>query len=102
MFFSNIKYKHQLSYQLWITISENGSYRPDTADEEVYMIQRGGGDRSPAPSLAVTEGDYGASAENDITCRSTLQRYIFHVSYLRACVFLFALMFNIGFLLLRK
>ncbi len=49
---------------------DNGSYRPDTADEEVYRIQKGGGDRSPAPSLAVTEGDYGAPP-NDST-RSTL------------------------------
>lgn len=52
--------------------TDNGTYRPDTADEEVYRIQRGGGDRSPAPSLAVTEGDYGAPNPND-TNRSTLQ-----------------------------
>lgn len=53
-------------------IADNGTYRPDTADEEVYRIQRGGGDRSPAQSLAVTEGDYGAPPQND-TNRSTLQ-----------------------------
>ncbi|XP_060572201.1 centrosomal protein of 41 kDa-like isoform X3 [Ruditapes philippinarum] len=55
--------------------SENGSERPDTADDEVYRIQRGGGDRSPAPSLAVTEGDYGAPAAGN-TGRSTLQGVI--------------------------
>jgi len=50
----------------------DSSFRPDTADEEVYRIQRGGGDRSPAPSLAVTEGDYGAPASQP-KGRSTLQ-----------------------------
>ncbi|KAL4227117.1 Centrosomal protein of 41 kDa [Mactra antiquata] len=48
---------------------DNGSYRPDTADLEVDKIQRGGGD-SPAPSLAVTEGDYGA--KGGTTDRATL------------------------------
>ncbi|XP_052782273.1 centrosomal protein of 41 kDa-like isoform X2 [Mya arenaria] len=50
--------------------TQDGSYRPDTADEEILRIQRGGGDRSPAPSLALTEGDYGAPAQ--ATDRSTL------------------------------
>lgn len=53
-------------------IVDNGTERPDTADEEVYRIQRGGGDRSPAPSLALTEGDFGAPPANN-TGRSTLQ-----------------------------
>ncbi|XP_061175977.1 centrosomal protein of 41 kDa-like isoform X2 [Saccostrea echinata] len=47
----------------------NGNYtdRPDTADLEVQHIQRG----SPAPSLAVTEGDYGEGPRTG--ARSTLQ-----------------------------
>lgn len=57
------------------TVDENGSDRPDTADAEVYRIQKGGGDRSPAPSLALTEGDYGAPMDGQ-TNRSTLQRVI--------------------------
>ena len=56
--------------------TDNSSYRPDTADDEVYRIQRGGGgNRSPAPSLAVTEGDYGAPQQTN-TGRSTLQGYL--------------------------
>ncbi|XP_052285777.1 centrosomal protein of 41 kDa A-like isoform X2 [Dreissena polymorpha] len=62
-------------YDMTGTPSYNGSERPDTADDEVYRIQRGGGDRSPAPSLALTEGDFGAPAPM-ATNRSTLQGVI--------------------------
>ncbi|KAL3853498.1 hypothetical protein ACJMK2_017034 [Sinanodonta woodiana] len=55
--------------------SDNGmGDRPDTADFEVLKIQqRGSG--SPTPSLAVTEGDYGAPPP-ERTSRSTLQGVI--------------------------
>lgn len=52
-----------------LILTGNGNYtdRPDTADLEVQHIQRG----SPAPSLAVTEGDYGDGPRTG--ARSTLQ-----------------------------
>ena len=52
--------------------SDNGSYRPDTADIEVQMIQRGG---VPARNVspALTQGDYGAPLPD--SSRSTLQGY---------------------------
>lgn len=55
-----------------IFFSDNGNYstRPDTADLEIQRIQ--GGQRiSPAPSLALTEGDYGEADKSGK--RSTLQ-----------------------------
>ena len=54
----------------FILFTDNGSYRPDTADIEVQMIQRGG---VPARNVspALTQGDYGAPDSS----RSTLQGY---------------------------
>lgn len=60
---------------LFFLIIDNGttSVRPDTADLEVQRIQ-GGQRLSPAPSLAITEGDYGEPDKSGK--RSTLQGYI--------------------------
>lgn len=51
------------------------STRPDSADMEIQRIQ-GGHRLSPAPSLALTEGDYGEPDKSGK--RSTLQGLVLH------------------------
>ena len=68
LFYCGYEYVHFLFFP------DNGnlSTRPDTADLEIQQIQ-GGQRHSPAPSLALTEGDYGETERSGK--RSTLQRW---------------------------
>jgi len=60
-----------------VTATPSESIRPETGDEELRNLGNGAGDadRSPSPSLALTDGDYGRDPDTSVdTQRSTLLR----------------------------